>query len=319
MCHPDEPAVGIDVCKQHLDAHLLPQGTQRRFDNTTQGVEQLVAFIQDADPARIVVESTGGYERQILYTALAKGLPVAMVNPRPVRDFAKALGLLAKTDAIDAKVLARFAQQVPTRLTVLPSEQQQTLRELVTRRRQLVDQSVACRNQREHVTAPIVQQSIDRTIMHLQTEIASVEADIQRIIDADDQLKERCDKLQQTPGIGPATARVLVTELPELGHAPRKAIAALVGVAPFNQDSGNQRGQRRIKGGRSTVRRAMYMATLVATRHNPIIRDHYQHLLAQGKAKKVALIACMRKLLIHLNAQMRPEHQTTTQNQQSHA
>jgi len=146
MCHPDAPAIGIDVCKHHLDAHLLPHGEQRRFNNNPQGIEQLIAFVQDASPARIVVESTGGYERQVLYTALAKGLPVAMVNPRPVRDFAKALGLLAKTDAIDAKVLARFAQQVPTRLTVLPSEQQQTLKELVTRRRQLVDQSIACRN-----------------------------------------------------------------------------------------------------------------------------------------------------------------------------
>jgi transposase len=319
MSYPDQPAIGIDVAKQHLDAYLLPQGVQRRFGNTTQGIEQLVAFIKDAQPARIVVESTGGYERQVLYTALAKGLPVAMVNPRPVRDFAKALGLLAKTDAIDARVLARFAQQVPTRLTVLPSEQQQTLKELVTRRRQLVDQCTACRNQREHVKSPIVAQSIDRTITHLQTEIASVEADIQSIIDADEALKQRCDKLQETPGIGPATARVLVTELPELGHAPRKAIAALVGVAPFNQDSGNQRGQRHIKGGRPTVRRAMYMATLVATRHNPVIKQHYQHLLNQGKAKKVALVACMRKLLIHLNAIMRPDTPNNNQNEQSYA
>lgn len=208
---------------------------------------------------------------------------------------------------------------MPTRLSVLPSEQQQTLKELVTRRRQLVDQCTASRNQREHVTSPIVQQSIDRTVMHLQTEIASVEADIQAIIDADDELKQRCDKLQQTPGIGPATARVLVTELPELGHAPRKAIAALVGVAPFNHDSGNQRGQRRIKGRRPTVRRAMYMATLVATRHNPTLKNHYQHLLNQGKPKKVALVACMRKLLTHLNAQMRPEHQTTTEMEHGNA
>lgn len=316
MCHPNAPAVGIDVCKHHLDAHLLPQGEQRRFDNTPQGVGQLIAFVQDARPARVVLESTGGYERQLLYASLAQGLPVARVNPRPVRDFAKALGLLAKTDAIDAKVLARFAQQVPTRLTVLPSEQQQTLKELVTRRRQLVDQCVACRNQREHVTSPVVRQSIDRTVLHLQTEIASIDADIQAIIDADDQLKQRCAKLQETPGIGPTTARVLVTELPELGHTPRKAIAALVGVAPFNHDSGNQRGQRHIKGGRPTVRRAMYMATLVATRHNPTIRRHYQHLLEQGKPKKVALIACMRKLLIHLNTQMRPENPQTQDKEQ---
>ena len=162
------------------------------------------------------------------------------------------------------------------------------------------------------MNSPMVRESIDRTLTHLQTEIASIEANIQQLIDADDKLKQRCDKLQQTPGVGPATARVLVTELPELGHTPRKAIAALVGVAPFNQDSGNQRGQRRIQGGRPTVRRAMYMATLVATRYNPTIKSHYQHLLNQGKPKKVALVACMRKLLIHLNAQMRPETQTTS-------
>jgi transposase len=319
MCHPNAPAIGIDVSKHNLDAHLLPHDQHQRFTNDPAGIAQLIAFIRHANPARIVVESTGGYERQLLYASLARGLPVALVNPRPVRDFAKALGQLAKTDSIDARVLARFAQQVPTRLTVLPSEQQKTLRELVTRRRQLVEQCTACRNQREHVTTPTVMQSIDRTIVHLQTEIAGIEADLQQIIDDDKALKQRCDTLRQTKGIGPTTARVLITELPELGHAPRTAIAALVGVAPFNQDSGIQRGQRHIQGGRPTVRQALYMATLVATRHNPVIQQHYHHLLSQGKAKKVALIACMRKLLIHLNATLRPETPNNNPNKQSYA
>lgn len=294
--------VGVDVSKHHLDVHLHPADESQRFDNTYEGVCRLLQWLEPFRPQRVVVESTGGYERPVLYGMLDADLPVAMVNPRPVRDFAKALGLLAKTDRIGAKVLALFANQVPTRLAVAPEKHEQALRELVTRRRQLVEQGVAQRNQKEHVTLPMVRDSIDRTITHLQTEIAAIESMIQQLIDQNDDLAERCRKLQSVKGVGPATARVFVTELPELGHTPRKQIASLVGVAPFNQDSGQQRGRRRIRGGRPTVRRALYMATLVATRHNPVIRDHYQHLLRQGKAKKVALVACMRKLLIYLNA-----------------
>ena len=235
-------------------------------------------------------------------------LPVAMVNPRPVRDFAKALGMLAKTDCIDARVLALFARHVPVRLSEIPSEHQRQLRELVTRRRQLVEQCVACRNQREHITLEVVRASIKRTIDHLQAEIAAIESAIAQAIDQSDELRQRCHRLQSVKGVGAATARVLATELPELGTVPRQQIAALVGVAPFNDDSGKRSGPRHIRGGRPTVRRALYMATLVAARHNTVIRDHYRHLLAKGKAKKVALIACMRKLLTHLNALMTHSH-----------
>jgi len=294
--------VGIDVSKLHLDVHLHPDGRSRRFDNSHEGVSELLNWLTPIKPDRVVVESTGGYERPVLYSMLGAELPVALVNPRPVRDFAKALGLLAKTDGIDAKVLALFAEQMPTRLTVAPSEHQQALRELVTRRRQLVDQCTTQRNQREHVGLSVVYESIQRTITHLQTEIAAIESMIQQLIDQDEQLKQRETKLRSVKGVGPATARVLVSELPELGHTPRRQIAALVGVAPYNNDSGQHRGKRSIRGGRSTVRRALYMATLVASRHNPVIREHYQHLLSQGKAKKVALVACMRKLLIYLNS-----------------
>jgi transposase len=296
--------LGIDVSKHHLDVHLQPDDTTWRVSNDHDGVRQLTTQITELQPARIVVESTGGYERPVLYGMLAAELPVAMVNPRPVRDFAKAMGLLAKTDRIDAKVLALFARHVPTRLTVAPSEHQQALRQLVTRRRQLVEQVVSQRAALEHADLPVVRESVQRTVTHLQTEVAAIEAMIQQVIDQDEQLRQRDAKLQSVKGVGPATARVLVTELPELGRIGRRQIAALVGVAPYNDDSGRRQGRRRIRGGRATVRRALYMATLVATRHNPVIRDYYQHLLRQGKAKKVALVACMRKLLIRLNAIM---------------
>ena len=270
-------------------------------DNNAQGVEQLTQQLAELKPQRVIVESTGGYERPALYGLLAAELPVALVNPRPVRDFAKAMGLLAKTDRIDARVLAMFARHVPTRVSVLPDQRQKALKQLVTRRRQLAEQIVVQRNQLEHADLPVVCESILRTVCHLQTELAAIESMIQQLIDEDEQLKQRDTTLRSVPGVGPATARVLVTELPELGNASRRQIAALVGVAPYNDDSGNRRGARRIRGGRATVRKALYMATLVATRHNQVIREHYQHLQSQGKPKKVALVACMRKLLIYLN------------------
>lgn len=297
----DAITVGIDVSKQHLDVHVQPVNQSHRFENSPNGVLELIAWLAHGRPACIVVESTGGYERNVLYGMLNAELPVAMVNPRPVRDFAKAMGILAKTDRLDARVLALFARLVPVRLSEKPSDLQQELRQLVIRRRQLVEQCVACRNQREHVTLDIVRQSIKRTLDHLQTEIAAIESAIAQAIDQSDELRQRCATLQTVKGVGAATARVLATELPELGSLPRQQIAALVGVAPFNDDSATHRGQRHIRGGRPTVRRALYMATLVAARHNDVIRDHYQHLLTHGKAKKVALVACMRKLLTHLN------------------
>jgi transposase len=299
---PHDPCtVGIDVCKTHLDVHRQPDGQSQRFDNSADGVALLCQWLGPVRPQRIVVESTGGYERPVLYGLLHADLPVALVNPRPVRDFAKTMGLLAKTDRLDARVLALFARHVPTRLTVPADERGQALRELVSRRRQLVEQCVSQRNQLEHARLPLVRESIQRTVTHLQTEIAAVEAALQQLIDADAALQQRYRTLTTVQGVGPATARVLVSELPELGQASRKQIAALVGVAPFNDDSGSHRGARHIRGGRPTVRQALYMATLVASRRNPVIAAHYQHLLAQGKAKKIALVACMRKLLTHLN------------------
>ena len=221
--------VGIDVCKQHLDVHLQPDDRSWRVDNNAQGVEQLTQQLAELKPQRVIVESTGGYERPALYGLLAAELPVALVNPRPVRDFAKAMGLLAKTDRIDARVLAMFARHVPTRVSVLPDQRQKALKQLVTRRRQLAEQIVVQRNQLEHADLPVVCESILRTVCHLQTELAAIESMIQQLIDEDEQLKQRDTTLRSVPGVGPATARVLVTELPELGNASRRQIAALVG------------------------------------------------------------------------------------------
>jgi len=294
--------VGIDVSKHDLDVHLYPIGRSIQFSNDKEGIGGLLEELADHTIDRIAVESTGGYERDVLCRLLEMSLPVALVNPRPVRDFARAMGLLAKTDRIDASVLARFAAQLKPREHRPTAAETQELRELVVRRRQLVAQLVAQRNQLEHVRLGTVRQSIERTIAHLRSEVAAIEASIDERVSADLTLRARYEALLTVRGVGPATARVLVTELPELGQLNRRSIASLVGVAPFNHDSGKHRGQRRIRGGRRTVCCALYMATLVASRYNPVITAHYQHLRSAGKPKKLALVACMRKLLIHLNA-----------------
>jgi transposase len=264
----------------------------------------LIGRLRRSRPQLIVVEATGGYERSLVHGLLDAGLPVVRVNPLRVRRFAQSRGILAKTDRIDARVLADFGRLNADQLRPMQpiSDNARMLQELIARRRQLVEQSVANKNQREHVTLGSVRQSIDRTIKHLCKEIMLVEQQIQEIIDSDEKLSGRQRKLQSVPGIGARVSRVLVSELPELGELDRRKIAALVGVAPFNDESGGYNGPRHIRGGRATVRSALYMATLVATRHDPVIRDYYNHLKANGKPKKVALVACMRKRLNYLTA-----------------
>jgi transposase len=294
--------VGADVSKARLDLSGVPGHTS--LDNTAAAVRKVVRALLKTPPRLVVVEATGGYERLLVDGLLDARLPVARVNPLRVRRFAQSRGVLAKTDAIDAAVLAEFARANADTLRPLQpvSDTARMLRELTARRRQLVEQCVANRSQREHVTLPSVRRSIDRTIKHLRKEVESVEAEIQRLIDADADLKGRHDKLQAVSGIGLRVSRVLVSELPELGRIDRRKIAALVGVAPFNDDSGTHVGQRHIRGGRATVRAALYMATLVGVRHDPVLREHYRHLKANGKPKKVALVACMRKRLNYLTS-----------------
>jgi len=302
-------AVGIDVAKAHLDVHLLPQQTARRFTNTAAGHTQLLRLITPASPERIVLESTGGYERSLLRRLQDAGLPAALVNPLRVRRFAQATGRLAKNDRIDARLLADFACRVDTRLATPVSKIADMLRELVVRRRQLVNQCVQLRNQREHARFKSVTASVDRSITHVREEVKAVERLIAEQIESDPSLRARRDALLQAVGVGPAVAAVLVSELPELGTLSRNPLAALVGLAPFDDDSGRHRGTRHIRGGRTGVRAALYMATLVGIRREAHLKAHYQQLIARGKPKKVALVACMHKRLNYLNSLLR-NHKT---------
>jgi transposase len=303
---PTAPAVplfvGADVSKARLDLNGVDGHAS--VANNAAAISKVIRVLRKTPPRLVVVEATGGYERLLVDGLLKAKLPVARVNPLWVRRFAQSRGVLAKTDAIDAALLADFGRANAQTLRPLQpvDDNARMLRELTARRRQLVEQCVANKSQREHVTLKAVCASIDRTIKHLRKEIDTVEAQIQKLIDDDPKLLDRQKKLLAVPGIGPRVSRVLVSELPELGQIDRRKIAALVGVAPFNDDSGARGGHRHIRGGRGTVRAALYMATLVATRHDPIIRQHYQRLKANGKPKKVALVACMRKRLNYLTS-----------------
>jgi transposase len=257
-------------------------------------------------PACVVLEATGGYERACAAALATAGLPVAVVNPRQVRDFAKATGQRAKTDRLDAAVLALFAERVGPQVRVLPDEAQADLAALLLRRRQLTDMLVAEKN-RVPLARRAVRPSLKKHIAYLERELRIADTDLGEAIEASPLWRTQDDLLQSVPGIGPVASQTLLADLPELGQLSRRAIAALVGVAPVAHDSGAMRGKRVIAGGRAGVRTVLYMATLAATRCNPVIRAHYQHLLAAGKAKKVALIACMRKLLTILNAMLRDQ------------
>jgi transposase len=308
--------LGIDVAKGSLDiasAFDSPAAgaAVERIANEPAAIGRLVRRLRAATPPPrlVALEATGGYERRLLHALLDGGLPAVRLNPLRVRRFAQARGLLAKTDAIDARVIADFARLNADRLSPERpvSETARMLRELTTRRRQLVEQAVASKGQREHATLPALRRSIDRTIKHLCAELATVERLIQDLIDRDPALRARQAKLLGVKGVGPRVSRVLVSELPELGRIGRREAAALVGVAPFNDDSGTHAGRRHIRGGRATVRAALYMATLVATRHDPVMKARYEHLRARGKPKKVALVACIRTMVNHLTSVLAEE------------
>jgi transposase len=296
---------GIDVSKDRLDVDFSESRTAFSTDNDPGGHTHIVQRLKNTGVSRIVVEATGGYERALVAELAAAGLPVVVVNPRQVRDFAKATGRLAKTDAIDAKVLALFAVAIQPPLRPVDDAQTLVFAELLTRRRQLVQMRVAESNRLAQARDRRVRKSIEGIIKLLERQIASLDDEIDQHIQRSPIWKEKEDLLTGVTGIGPTTARTLLAELPELGTASRQQIAALVGLAPFNRDSGKFRGQRTITGGRAPVRSVLYMATLTATSRNAVIRAHYQHLLARGKRKKVALVACMRKFLTILNAMLR--------------
>jgi transposase len=294
--------VGVDVSKARLDVHAWSQDFS--VANDAKGVRQLIKHLGQTPLELIVLEATGGYESFAIHRLVDAGLPVARVNPLRVRRFAQSRGILAKTDRLDAQVLADFGRHNADKLRCLQpvSDNARMLKELIARRRQLIQQANATRSQQEHVMVASVRQSINRTIKHLCKEIQAIEAEIQRIIDSDEPLLKKQQKLETVIGIGPRVSRILISELPELGEVDGRKIAALVGVAPYADDSGDRNGPRHIQGGRSTVRAALYMATRVAARYDPVIKARYEYLKSKGKPKKVALVACMRKRLNYLTS-----------------
>jgi transposase len=302
------PNAGIDVSKQYLDLCCSEQ--QRRLTNDDRGWDELTAILRGFDADLIVVEATGGYERGAVCALQEAGFAVARVNPRQSRDFAKSMGVLAKTDRVDARMLRDFANVLarhearPKYVTPLVVAERQELAELMTRRRQLVEMRVAEQNRLEHAGKGI-KRSIMRVVRLLDQQLATLDADIDDHMDR--HFKEQRDLLDSVKGVGPVTILTLTAALPELGHLGRRQIAKLVGVAPLADDSGNRRGKRLIYGGRAEVRSVVYMAALVAIRHNPVIAAFHARLIAAGKPKKVAIVACMRKLLTILNAMLRDQ------------
>jgi transposase len=297
--------VGIDVSKERLDVCSLPDGGTFSVANDRAGIDELIArLLKGVRPELVVLEATGKYERPAAVAVAAAGIAVAVVNPRQARDFAKAAGRLAKTDRIDAQVLARFAGAVGPRPSVLPDEEARVLQDILLRRRQLLEMMVAEKN-RLQMASEAVARRIAAHVRWLEKELCRVDRELDEAVRESETWRANEELLRSVPGVGPVLARTLLAELPELGTLPRRRLCALVGVAPFNRDSGTFRGKRQVWGGRAPVRAALYMGALVATRHNPLIREFYERLLAAGKPKKVALVACMRKLLSILNAVMR--------------
>jgi transposase len=302
-----EVFVGIDVAKAELVVAVRPTGAQWRTPQTEAGWAALVPQLQALAPTLVLLEATGGLEGPVVGVLAAAGLPVAVVNPRQVRDFAKATGILAKTDGVDAAVLARFAAAVRPVPRPGPDAATQALDALVTRRRHLGEMLTAERNRRASAPAA-VRPRVDAHIRWLQRELGAVEAGLHQAIRQHPCWRVQDDLLQSVPGVGPVFSVTALASLPELGQLSRRAIAALVGVAPWSRESGAWRGPRRCWGGRADVRAVLYMATLVGIRHNPVLRACYQRLRLAGKLKKVAIVACMRKLLTILNAMVK--HQT---------
>ena len=307
------PCIGIDVSKHTLEWAVHDQPRTQRCACDAEALDTLVRKLRTLTPRLVVLEATGGYERPVVQALHAADLPVAVINPRQARDYARALGILAKNDRLDAQVLARFAHDVQPKPSEKPDENQQKRADLVARRRQLIQMRTAELNRLQQTAEAAVARSIGQVIELLEQQIAELDEQLEQAMQADDQARTQAHRLQSVVGIGPVTAHTLVNELPELGRCSRRQIAALVGVAPFNRDSGMMRGRRTIRGGRASVRTALYMATLTARRYNPVIRAYFDHLTARGKAFKVAITACMRKLLTHLNNLLaQPEQSTRT-------
>lgn len=300
--HSESVFVGIDVSKDQLDIAIRPGEVRFRESNNDSGIQALIARLLSLKPQLILLEATGGYEILAAASLRQAGLPAHIINPRQVRDFARSSGRLAKTDKIDAAVLAHFAEALKPDLRPWPDEQQQELAALMSRRRQLVEMLVMEKNRLAMTFSPRVRRSLQTNLQSLKEQLQELEQDLDNFIRQSPLWLEKDQLLQSVPGVGPLTSQSLLAWVPELGTLNRKKIAALVGLAPFNRDSGQMRGKRTVWGGRARVRPPLYMATLAACRVNPAIRAFYLRLLAVGKSKKLALTACMRKLLTILNA-----------------
>lgn len=299
----NELFIGIDISQDHLDVAFGPDQAPQRFPHTREGLNQLLAQLQVLQPTLIVLEATGGLEADLIDTLARAGLPFSRVNPRRVRDFARACGVLAKTDALDARILAEFGQKIRPAVTVLPDEHIRHLEMLVARRRQLVD--IRAMEEHHWRTAPeSARPYIQRHLEWLDTEIAALEREIADWVNQT-ALMETVEILDSAPGVALVGATTLLVEVPELGRLNRKKITALVGIAPYNRDSGTQKRPRHVTGGRRRAREVLYMLTIAGIRCNPVLRAFYQRLIAAGKPPKVAIVACMRKLLTILNAMVR--------------
>jgi transposase len=304
----EEVFVGIDIAQETLDVHVLPQGDGLKYQNDPNGIGKLIKHLRRVAPAVIVMEASGGFEIGLAAELGAANLPLAIVNPRQVRDFARGLGKLAKTDAIDAYVLARFAQTNKIEPRPLPSEEEQLIKDLVKRRQQLVSLRTAEKHRLNRARSKPVRESISVVIKTLDDQIRNIDHDLDDMLKSSPLWREKEDLLRSFTGVGPVTARTLLALLPELGTANRQQIAALAGLAPLNRDSGKMRGKRMIAGGRTQVRNTLYMAAVSASKHNTIIKAFYARLTQAGKPAKVALTACMRRILVILNAMIKAGH-----------
>ncbi len=305
---------GIDVSKSKADLCILPDGIVATFNLDDDGIASLIEALKASAVNLAVMEATGGYEAKLAAAIFHADIPVAVVNPRQVRSYARAIGQSAKTDRLDAEVIARFAQDIKPQPRALPDAKAAQIRELIDRRRQLMKARTAEGNRLQQASNAKVIASIKRTITHLEKELKAIDINIDKNIKDSPIWLEKAELLESVKGIGDATTRILIADLPELGKLSRYQIAALVGVAPMNRDSGKYKGYRKITGGRSHVRHALYMATLSAIRCNPKIKAFYKHLKTQGKKGKVAMVACMRKLLVTINAMVRDNQNWCSEN-----
>jgi transposase len=301
----EQICVGIDVAKDRLDVHVRPSGEAFGVSRDHEGLSSLTERLRTLSPTLVVMEASGGFEVTVAAALSAAGLPLAVVNPRQIRDFARATGRLAKTDTLDAAAIAHFAEAIRPQPRPLRDAQAQELAELVARRRQVIEMMVAERNRLRQLHSARLKKRVERHLVALHKELTEIEGDLGDAIRGTPVWREKEELLTSVPGVGDATARTLLADLPELGTLDRRAIAALAGLAPFNRDSGTLRGRRTIWGGRASVRAVLYMAALVASRHNAIIATFYARLRDAGKPAKLALTACMRKLLTILNAVLR--------------